>query len=120
MSDDERLHVKCKTYVGEKWCNSYLIQYLVSYDYNGGTVIKDQWYKGYVVPEPQLKEGYKLQGIGCGLQLNARPPYATAMLVADDGHDISRGEAGEAIDENKSTEDRKQAIPGNQALSIHR
>jgi hypothetical protein len=54
--------------------------YAVSYEYNGGIVIADKWYKGYEVPPPYLPVGYKLVGIGVGLQLNARPPLATARL----------------------------------------
>jgi hypothetical protein len=54
--------------------------YAVSYKYNGGTVIDGKWYEGYEVPPPILPTGYKLVGIGVGLQLNASPPLATARL----------------------------------------
>jgi hypothetical protein len=52
----------------------------VSYTYNGGTVIGDEWYSGYEVPTPQVPEGFKLVSLGVSLQLNARPPYATMLL----------------------------------------
>jgi len=52
----------------------------VSIRYNGGTIIGDKWYRGYYVPDPIIPDGYKLVDIGVGLQLNARPPYATKLL----------------------------------------
>lgn len=64
----------------EKWCDNYLVTYPVSYEYNGGTIIDGEWYDGYEVPRPDVPEGFELVGIGCGLQLNAHPPYATAYL----------------------------------------
>ena len=57
--------------------------YSVSYEYNGGTIIGDEWYDGYEVPAPLLAPGYTLKGIGVGLQLNCHPPYATAILVKE-------------------------------------
>ena len=57
------------------------VTYRVSYEYNGGIVIEGEWYNGFEVPPPLLASGYKLVGIGVGLQLNARPPLATARLV---------------------------------------
>jgi hypothetical protein len=63
---------------GERGCE---VQYAVSYEYNGGTTVAGQWYKGYKVPPPYLPIGYKLVGIGVGLELNATPPLATARLV---------------------------------------
>lgn len=51
-----------------------------SYTYNGGTIINGEWYAGFSVPDPILPEGYELASIGVGLQLNAKPPYATLIL----------------------------------------
>jgi hypothetical protein len=56
------------------------VMYAVSYTYNGGITIGDEWYDGYEVPPPLINPGYKLVGIGVGLQLNAQPPLATAVL----------------------------------------
>ena len=56
------------------------VTYPVSYRYNGGIVIKDQWYAGYEVPPPEIPQGWQLADIGVGLQLNAKPPYATMRL----------------------------------------
>lgn len=57
------------------------VQYAVSQEYNGGIIIGGHWYKGFKVPDPILPHGYKLVGIGVGLELNAKPPLATARLV---------------------------------------
>lgn len=66
------------------------VTYPVSYRYNGGILLKPDgswdpdngdWYPGYEVPRPILPDGYKIVGIGVGLQLNSRPPYATTILV---------------------------------------
>ena len=57
------------------------VSYDVSYEYNGGVIVENEWYKGFEVPPPILPEGYELHNIGVGLQLNAQPPYATALLV---------------------------------------
>lgn len=56
------------------------VTYAVSYTYNGGIVIDDKWYEGYEVPAPYILPGFGIVGIGVGLQLNARPPYATGVL----------------------------------------
>lgn len=66
--------------IGEKWCDSFLVTYPVSYRYNGGITINEEWFDGFDVPAPDVPEGFKLTSIGCGLQLNARPPYATSFL----------------------------------------
>jgi len=68
--------------------DSVEVTYPVSYRYNGGTCIKPDgtwspegdWYPGYRVPPPIVPAGYKLVSLGVGLQLNARPPYATVLL----------------------------------------
>lgn len=60
-----------------------MVTYPVSITYNGGAVINGQWYSGYEVPPPIVPRGYKLVGLGVGLQMNAHPPYATAMLEED-------------------------------------
>jgi len=73
----------CPVTVGEKWADGYLVHYPVSYTYNGGIVVDGQWYAGIHVPSPNIPEGFALVGIGVGLQLNARPPYATMLLKAE-------------------------------------
>jgi len=65
---------------GEKWCDSWLVTYPTSYDYNGGIIINGKLYQGFIIAPPKVPKGYKLTGIGCGLQLNAYPPYATSYL----------------------------------------
>lgn len=85
----------------EKWCDSCLVTFPVSYEYNGGIVLdKDgcmtfdegTWYKGYKVPSPKVPKGFKLRSIACGLQLNAHPPYATMYLEPLDGRKVSAKE----------------------------
>ena len=66
--------------VGIKWCDGFLVTFPVSERYNGGIVIKNEWYDGYEVVRPTVPEGYELIGISCGNQLNVYPPYATAYL----------------------------------------
>lgn len=66
--------------IAEKWCNSFLVIFPVSYKYNGGIVVDGKLYNGYNVPSPKVPKGFKLTSIGCGLQLNAKPPYATQYL----------------------------------------
>jgi len=65
---------------GEKWLDSHLVTYPVSYRYNGGIVIDGQWHNGVSVPEPDVPEGFRLVDIGIGLQHNAQPPIATKYL----------------------------------------
>jgi len=64
----------------EKWCDSWLVTYPTGYRYNGGIVINGKWCNGFVIDAPDVPNGYKLISIGCGLQLNACPPYATKYL----------------------------------------
>jgi hypothetical protein len=64
----------------EKWCDSCLVTYPISYRYNGGITIDGEWYEGVEVPDPIVPKGYKLEGIGVGLQLNAIPPEACMYL----------------------------------------
>lgn len=56
------------------------VTYPVSYRYNGGIIVEGEWYEGHEVPKPDVPEGWELVNIGVGLQLNARPPYATMVL----------------------------------------
>ena len=65
---------------GERWLDSHLVTFPVSYRYNGGTIVNGEWYSGYEVPPPKVPKGFELVSIGIGLQLNARPPYATQFL----------------------------------------
>lgn len=58
-----------------------LVTYPVSYEYNGGIVINNEWYNGYEVEAPIVPDGLCLQSIGCGLQMNCQPPFATSRLV---------------------------------------
>jgi hypothetical protein len=83
---------ECKLTVAEKWCKSCLVTYPVSYEYNGGMDIDGKWYKGYQVAKPKVPKGFKLYSIGCGLQLNAHPPYATAYLEPLDDKKYTRKE----------------------------
>lgn len=64
----------------ENWSDGCLVTFPVSYRYNGGIAIDGEYYKGFEVPDPIVPEGYKLKGIGIGLQLNAKPPEATMYL----------------------------------------
>ena len=57
------------------------VTYAIGISYNGGTVIDDEWFAGYEVPPPIVPDGFKLVHIGVGLNLNAAPPRATALLV---------------------------------------
>jgi len=77
--DDEYFHCPPTDLRGHR--GQCQVQFAVSEEYNGGIVINDKWYKGYKVPPPILSPGFKLVGIGVGHQLNARPPYATQLLV---------------------------------------
>lgn len=83
---------KPKLHIGERWCKSFLVTYPVSYRYNGGTIVDGEWYEGYEVPPPDVPKGFSLVGIGCGLQLNAHPPYATAYLKPDEDRKILKKE----------------------------
>lgn len=66
---------------GKKVVGGREVTFPVSYRYNGGTIIGNEWYQGYEVPQPKLPKGHKLQTLGVGLQLNAKPPYATMLMV---------------------------------------
>jgi hypothetical protein len=57
------------------------VTFPVSYRYNGGTFVDGEWYDGFFVPPPVVPDGYELVGMGCGLQMNCRPPYVTLLLV---------------------------------------
>jgi len=87
-----------KLHIGERWCNSFLVTYPTSVDYNGGIVVDDKWYKGYKVKNKiKLPKGFSMVGIGCGLQMNARPPYATAYLKPPTDKKISKKELKELL-----------------------
>jgi hypothetical protein len=66
---------------GEKWGDSWLVCYSTGVRYNGGTIINGKWVQGIKIGPPKLPKSYALQSIGCGLQLNFCPPYATSLLV---------------------------------------
>jgi len=51
-----------------------------SVSYNGGTIINGEWYEGITVKPPVVPEGYELRSIGCGAQLNAKPPFRPMAL----------------------------------------
>jgi hypothetical protein len=65
---------------GQRWGRGILVTFPVSIRYNGGTVINGEWYAGYDVPAPSVPKGFEFVGIGIGLQLNDKPPYATQLL----------------------------------------
>ena len=83
---------ECKLTVSEKWCDSFLVTYPVSYRYNGGIIIDGQCYEGFKVAKPKVPKGFKLTSIACGLQLNARPPFATRYLEPKDGRKVTKKE----------------------------
>jgi hypothetical protein len=56
------------------------VTFSVSYRYNGGIIVRDEWYSGYEVPKPDVPSGWTLVSLGFGLQLNAKPPYCTMLL----------------------------------------
>jgi len=56
------------------------ISYPVSYEYNGGTIYKGQYIKGFEIPEPIVPNGFKLVQLYMGLQLNSCPPMKTNRL----------------------------------------
>jgi len=59
------------------------VQVYVSNQYNGGIIVNDRWVAGIEVPAACAPTGFMLDGsIGCGLQLNSRPPLATRILRA--------------------------------------
>ena len=91
---------KCYLDIGEKWCDSFLVTYPVSYKYNGGIVIEGKWYEGFKVAKPKVPKGFKLHSIGCGLQLNAQPPYATAYLKPLNGKEIGMAEMKHILVDN--------------------
>jgi hypothetical protein len=85
MSNEIKKYMKidvCKLKVSQKWSYSFLVTFPVSYEYNGGFVDENtgKFYSGYAVVNPKIPEGFKLTSIGCGLQLNVYPPYATYYL----------------------------------------
>lgn len=69
---------------GPKWGKGKIVTYPVSYRYNGGTIINDEWYDGYEVPPPIVPEGFRLINIAIGLQLNAHPPYASMLMQKEE------------------------------------
>tara|TARA_R110000824_G_scaffold391980_1_gene590113 strand:- start:399 stop:695 length:297 start_codon:yes stop_codon:yes gene_type:complete len=81
----------------EKWCNSYLVTYPVSYTYNGGIIVDGKLYAGFEVPNPKVPKGFELESIYCGLQLNAKPPYATSLLKPIDGKKRTKTELKKLI-----------------------
>ena len=56
------------------------VTFAISNGYNGGILWEGGWYRGFRVPPPDVPAGWKLTTIGCGPQLNARPPYITMVL----------------------------------------
>lgn len=64
----------------EKWLDSCLVMYSVTYCYNGGISIDGRWGYGIKVPPPNVPEGYRLVDIGVGLQFGFTPPKATSYL----------------------------------------
>jgi len=85
--------------IAERWCNSFLVNYPVSYRYNGGIIIDNKWYSGFSVPPPHVPDGFQLVNIGVGLQMNACPPYATTYLKPLNGKKVSKSELKKALAE---------------------
>lgn len=56
------------------------VQVYATNQYNGGIIVNDKWVQGIEVPTAQVPAGFTLEGIGCGLQLNSRPPLATRIM----------------------------------------
>ena len=83
--------------IAEKWSDSFLCTYPVSYKYNGGTSIDGKWYEGYKVPAPRIPEGFELVYTGISLDLNARPPLATDYLRPLNGGKVKKKELQAAI-----------------------
>ena len=76
---------KCELTFDARWGIGCLVKYPVSYRYNGGVTYKGQWYEGFTVSKPRVPPGFKLVGIGIGLELNSHPPLATQYLRPLDG-----------------------------------
>lgn len=74
-----------KVSYGERWLDSYLVYFPISYQYNGGIIIDGIHYDGVDVPDPILPHGYTLKGIGIGWNLNCVPPRATMYLKPEGG-----------------------------------
>jgi hypothetical protein len=83
------------------------VTFPVSYRYNGGISIGEDWYPGYEVGAPIVPKGYKLISLGVGLQLNARPPYATMLLKRIDPEPPKKPDA---FLMGLSAKDRKQCL----------
>ena len=78
--------------VSEKWCDSYLVTYPVSYTYNGGIIVDGKHRLGFSVPPPKVPKGFEIVSIGVGLQLNATPPFATVYLKPLNGQKVTKKE----------------------------
>jgi hypothetical protein len=78
--------------IGERWCESFLVTFPVTYRYNGLVEVDGKLHSGFKVPAPKVPKGFKLVTIGCGLQLNARPPHATVYLKPLDGNKVTKKE----------------------------
>jgi len=90
---------ECPIIIGEKWGSGYLISYPVSYRYNGGISIDGKHYDGFQVKAPKFPKGFQVKNVGCGLQLNARPPYATLYIQKHDGERFTKRDLKKAIAE---------------------
>lgn len=74
---------KARKAIDDPNSNGYEVTFPVSYRYNGGIDIGDEWYEGFEVPKPDVPAGWHLESLGVGLQLNNRPPTATMFLKRD-------------------------------------
>jgi len=85
-----------KLHLRGSWNGGIEATFSVSYRYNGGIVLDEngapiiswdggEWYDGYKIERPVVHGDFELVGMGVGLQLNARPPYATQILRRKDG-----------------------------------
>jgi len=57
------------------------VTYPVSYTYNGTIDFEGKVCHGFEVPPPKVPQGWQLQSLGVGLDLNAYPPRATMFLA---------------------------------------
>ena len=79
-----------KLTIGERWLDSYLVTFPVSYRPNGGCVIDGEYYDGVEVPSPIIPSGYTLKSIGVGMMLNQTPPVCTMYLKPIDGLKVGK------------------------------
>lgn len=73
-----------KLTIGERWLDSWLVTFPVSYAYNGGSE--------YIVDAPHVPAGFELVYIGTGLIFGGNVPYATRYLKPLNGKKVLKRE----------------------------